>query len=34
LAIAEFFEASRRSGWHYLSQFGNAFVELAFHEQR
>ena len=34
LALAEFFEASRRSGWHFLSQFGNVFVELAFHEQR
>ncbi len=35
LALAEFFEASCRSGWHFLSQFGNAFVELAFRgEQR
>ena len=34
LALAEFFEASRRTGWHRLGQFGNAYVELAFHEQR
>ena len=34
LALAEFFEASRRTGWHRFGQFGNAFVELAFHEQR
>jgi len=33
-ALAEFFEASRRTGWQRLGQFGNAFVELAFHEQR
>ena len=34
VAIAEFFEASRRTGWQRLGQFGNACVELAFHEQR
>jgi tetratricopeptide (TPR) repeat protein len=34
LALAEFFEASRRTGWHHFGNFGNAFVELAFHEQR
>ena len=34
MALAEFFEASRRTGWHRFGQFGNAFVELAFHEQR
>ena len=34
MALAEFFEASRRTGWQRLGQFGNAFVELAFHEQR
>ena len=34
LALAEFFEASRRTGWHRFGQCGNAFVELAFHEQR
>jgi len=34
LALAEFFQASRRTGWQRLGQFGNAFVELAFHEQR
>ena len=34
VALAEFFEASRRTGWYWLGQFGNAFVELAFHEQR
>ena len=34
VALAEFFEASRRTGWHRFGQFGNAFVELAFHEQR
>jgi len=33
-ALAEFFEASRRTGWQFLGQFGNAFVELAVHEQR
>ena len=33
-ALAEFFEASRRTGWQRLGQFGNACVELAFHEQR
>ncbi len=34
VALAEFFEASRRTGWHRLGQCGDAFVELAFHEQR
>ncbi len=34
LALAEFFEASRRTGWHRFGQCGNAYVELAFHEQR
>jgi len=34
LALAEFFEASRRTGWHRLGQFGHVLVELAFHEQR
>ena len=34
VALAEFFEASRRTGWQRFGQFGNAFVELAFHEQR
>ena len=34
VAIAELFEASRRTGWQRLGQFGNAYVELAFHEQR
>jgi len=34
VALAEFFEASRRAGWQRLGQFGNAFVELALHEQR
>ncbi len=34
LALAEFFEASRRSGWHRFGQCGSAYVELAFHEQR
>ena len=34
LALAEFFEASRRAGWQRLGQFGSAFVELALHEQR
>jgi predicted ATPase len=34
LALAEFFEASRRSGWHRFGQCGCAYVELAFHEQR
>jgi predicted ATPase/class 3 adenylate cyclase len=33
-ALAEFFETSRRTGWQFLGQFGNAFVELAVHEQR
>jgi hypothetical protein len=32
LALAEFFEASRRTRWHRFGQFGNAFVELALHE--
>jgi hypothetical protein len=34
LALAEFFEASRRTGWHRFGQCGDACVELAFHEQR
>jgi len=35
VALAEFFEASRRTGWHSFGTFfGNAFVELAFREQR
>jgi len=34
LALAEFFEASHSTGWQRFGQFGNAFVELAFHEQR
>ena len=34
VALAEFFEASRSTGWHSFGSFGNAFVELAFHEQR
>jgi predicted ATPase/DNA-binding winged helix-turn-helix (wHTH) protein len=34
VALAEFFEASRRAGWQRLGQFGNAFVELALHEHR
>jgi predicted ATPase/class 3 adenylate cyclase/DNA-binding winged helix-turn-helix (wHTH) protein len=34
LALAEFFEASRRTGWHRLGPFGNTYVELAFHEKR
>jgi predicted ATPase/class 3 adenylate cyclase len=34
LALAEFFEASRRTGWHRFGQCGSAYVELAFHEQR
>ena len=34
LALAEFFEASRRTGWLRFGQCGSAYVELAFHEQR
>jgi hypothetical protein len=34
LALAEFFEASRRSGWHRFGQCGSAYVELAFYERR
>jgi hypothetical protein len=34
VALAEFFEAGRRTGWQRLGQFGNACVELAFYEQR
>jgi predicted ATPase/class 3 adenylate cyclase len=34
VALAELFEASRRTGWQRLGQFGNALVELALHEQR
>lgn len=33
-ALAEFFEVSRRTGWHRFGQCGGAYVELAFHEQR
>jgi predicted ATPase len=33
-ALAEFFEASRRTGWHRFGQCSHVFVELAFHEQR
>jgi len=34
LALVEFFEACRRSGWHRLGNFGNTFVELALQEKR
>jgi tetratricopeptide (TPR) repeat protein len=34
LTLPEFFEASRRTGWKHFGNFGNAFAELAFHEQR
>lgn len=34
MALAEFFEGSRRTGWHRFGQFGNACVELALHEKR
>ena len=34
LALAEFFEASRLTGWHRLGNFGDTFVELALQEQR
>jgi predicted ATPase/class 3 adenylate cyclase len=34
VALAEFFEASRGTGWHRFGQCGAAFVELALHEQR
>ncbi len=34
LALAEFFEASRRTGRYRFGQCGSAYVELAFHEQR
>jgi hypothetical protein len=34
VALAEFFEVSRRTGWHRFGQCGCAYVELAFHEQR
>jgi len=34
LALAQFFEGSRRTGWHRFGQCANAYVELAFHEQR
>ena len=34
VALAEFFEASRRTGWHRFGQCGDAFVELAFHDRR
>jgi hypothetical protein len=34
LALAQFFEASRRTGWHRFGQCASAYVELALHEQR
>jgi predicted ATPase/class 3 adenylate cyclase len=34
LALVELFEASRRTGWHRLGNFGNTFVELALRENR
>jgi hypothetical protein len=34
LALAEFFEASRQTGWHRFGQFANVFVELALSERR
>jgi len=34
LALAEFFEASRRTGWHRFGQCSCGYVEVAFHEQR
>jgi class 3 adenylate cyclase len=34
VALVEFFEASRRTGWHRLGNFSHAFVELALHEHR
>ena len=34
VALAEFFEASRRTGWHRFGQCSHIFAELAFHEQR
>jgi hypothetical protein len=34
VALLEFFEASRRSGWALFGAFGYAFVELALHEHR
>jgi predicted ATPase/class 3 adenylate cyclase/DNA-binding winged helix-turn-helix (wHTH) protein len=34
LALAQFFEASRRTGWHRFGQCACAYVELALHEQR
>jgi len=34
MALAEFFETSRRTGWQRFRQFGHVFVELAFQEQR
>jgi hypothetical protein len=34
VALAEFFEGSRRTGWHRFGQFGNVCVELALRENR
>jgi tetratricopeptide (TPR) repeat protein len=34
LALVQFFEASRRVGWLFFGQLGNAYVELALSEQR
>ena len=34
MALAQFFEASRHSGWLRFGQCANAYVELALHEQR
>jgi predicted ATPase len=34
VALLEFFEASRRTGWNLFGSYGYAFVELALHEHR
>jgi predicted ATPase/class 3 adenylate cyclase len=34
MALLEFFEASRRSGWTLFGAFSHAFVEIALHEHR
>jgi hypothetical protein len=34
VALAEFFDASRLTGWHRLGYFGDTYVELALQEQR
>ena len=34
LALAQFFEASRRTGWQSFGQCAHAYVGLAFQEQR